>query len=204
MQTDSTCRAPVEALREVWRRPNGAPGLLQRLRRILLKLRGRLALPPGIRIGIDVYIGDVDRFDWANGRHITIGDRATLAPGVRILCHDASCFRRLGCTWVAPVAIGAGAFVGSEAVLMPGVTIGEGAVVAAGAVVTRDVAPGTMVAGVPARPIGSVAELDAQCRDRMSRAPQFSSAGYNMEYLPAHKDRELREAARDHGGYFLV
>ena len=45
-------------------------------------------------------------------------------------------------------------FVGMRAMVLPGVTLGEGCVVGAGAVVTRDVAPYTIVAGVPARPIG--------------------------------------------------
>jgi len=47
--------------------------------------------------------------------------------------------------------VGDGAWIATRAVVLPGVTIGEGAVVAAGAVVTRSVAPHTMVGGVPAR-----------------------------------------------------
>ncbi len=53
----------------------------------------------------------------------------------------------------APVRIGRGAWVATRALILPGVTIGERAVVAAGAVVTRDVDDDTLVAGVPARPI---------------------------------------------------
>src|SRR5438270_5802854 len=112
----------------------------------LARLRGEVPLPTCIQIGAGVHIGDASRYDWSHGRHITIGDGAVLAPGVRILCHDASCRAQIGGTWVAPVTIGAGAFIGTEAVLMPGVTVGEGAVVAAGAVVTRDVPPGAVVA----------------------------------------------------------
>lgn len=52
---------------------------------------------------------------------------------------------------IAPVRIGPGADIGVGATVLPGVTIGEGAIVGAGAVVTGDVAPGTIVAGVPAR-----------------------------------------------------
>jgi acetyltransferase-like isoleucine patch superfamily enzyme len=50
-----------------------------------------------------------------------------------------------------PVCIGPDAWIGAAALVMPGVSIGEGAVVAAGSVVTRDVEPFTIVAGVPAR-----------------------------------------------------
>jgi len=51
----------------------------------------------------------------------------------------------------APVIIGDWVYVGTRSTILPGVTIGEGAVVAAGAVVTKDVEPWTMVGGVPAK-----------------------------------------------------
>jgi maltose O-acetyltransferase len=50
-----------------------------------------------------------------------------------------------------PVVIGCDVWIGGGAILLPGVTVGDGAIVAAGAVVSRDVAPGARVAGVPAR-----------------------------------------------------
>ena len=53
------------------------------------------------------------------------------------------------------VHIGNRVWIGYRSLIMPGVTIGEGAVVAAGAVVTKDVKPYTVVAGVPAKPISS-------------------------------------------------
>jgi maltose O-acetyltransferase len=157
-----------------------------------------------MRVGADVHIGDASRFDWTHGRHITIEDGATIAPGVRILCHDASSVRRTGGTWVAPVTIGKGAFIGAEAVIMPGVIVGAGAVVAAGAVVTRDVPPEVIVAGVPAAPIGMVADLDARRRERMKGLPQFPSVVYGRDCLTAEQDEELRDAATQHGGYFLI
>jgi tetrahydrodipicolinate N-succinyltransferase len=50
----------------------------------------------------------------------------------------------------APISIGDGVWIGSRVTVLPGVSVGRGAVVAAGAVVTRDVAPDTLVAGIPA------------------------------------------------------
>lgn len=62
------------------------------------------------------------------------------------------------------VSIGHDSWIGHKAIILPGITIGNGAVVAAGAVVSRDVAPYSIVAGVPARPI----------RERFPRAVQQS------------------------------
>ncbi len=55
-----------------------------------------------------------------------------------------------------PVTIGKNVWIGDHATILPGVTIGDGAVVAAGAVVTKDVPPRTVVAGVPAKIIRTI------------------------------------------------
>lgn len=174
------------------------------LRRALARLRGTPLLPDGIRIGRNVHIGDGRGLDWTHGRHIRIDDDVTLAPGVRVLCHDASSMRRIGATWVAPVTIGSRAFIGADAVLLPGVRVGEDAIVAAGAVVTCDVAPGAIVAGVPARPIGLVTALDARRRAQRQSLPSFDWQIYGAEHLAPEQAAALESAVTDHGGYFLV
>jgi acetyltransferase-like isoleucine patch superfamily enzyme len=63
---------------------------------------------------------------------------------------------------IAPVVIRDRVWIGFNAIILKGVTIGEGAVVAAGAVVTKDVAPYTVVAGNPARPIKTLEPTDEQ------------------------------------------
>lgn len=86
---------------------------------------------------------------------ITIGERAFLASRVSVLTttHEpGSAEQRAGELRCEPVMIGAGAWIGTGATILPGVTVGEGAIVGAGAVVTRAVAPGATVTGVPARP----------------------------------------------------
>ncbi len=108
--------------------------------------------PPGIKIGAHTVINRDVLLDGRSG--LTIGDNISISEGVMILTleHDPSSptFEQRG----APVAIHGRAFIGAQAMILPGVTIGEGAVVAARAVVTHDVAPYLIVAGVPARPIG--------------------------------------------------
>ncbi|UPY38057.1 sugar O-acetyltransferase [Sediminicoccus sp. KRV36] len=86
---------------------------------------------------------------------VTIGARAQIGPAVQIYAADHprdAATRATGVEFGRPVRIGADAWIGGGAILLPGVTIGDGAVVGAGSVITRDVAPGAMVLGNPARP----------------------------------------------------
>lgn len=82
---------------------------------------------------------------------ITLSDNATVSQGVKLCTagHDIS--SRIMELTTAPIVIDANAWVAGWAIVLPGVTIGEGAVVAAGAVVTKDVEPWTVVGGNPAR-----------------------------------------------------
>lgn len=91
-----------------------------------------------------------------DARDLVIGEHVGWGPGARILGSEHT-----GMPLdvpviktdlvIQPVRIGAWADIGTNAVILPGVTVGEGAIVGAGAVVTGDVAPFSVVAGVPAR-----------------------------------------------------
>src|SRR5438105_1203474 len=85
---------------------------------------------------------------------LTIGDNVSISPDVVILTMEHLKDDPGFATVTRPLRIDDHAWIGMRAMVMPGVTIGRGAIVAAGAVVTRDVSPGTIVGGVPARPIG--------------------------------------------------
>ena len=112
----------------------------------------RFYRPPRIKIGAHVVINRDTLLDGRMG--ITIGDNVSISEGIAVftLEHDPNSptFETRG----APVRIHDYVFVGARVIILPGVTVGEGSVLAAGAVVTRDVAPFTIVAGSPARPIG--------------------------------------------------
>jgi maltose O-acetyltransferase len=88
---------------------------------------------------------------------VSIGDRTQIGPAVQIYAADHprdAKTRRDGLEFGRPVKIGSDVWIGGGAIIVPGVTIGDGAVIGAGSVVTRDVGPGQIVAGNPARRIG--------------------------------------------------
>ncbi len=108
--------------------------------------------PRGIEIADGVSIGPKVLLDGRCG--LTIEQSVTIAYDAVIwtLHHD---YNDIGfCGKGAPVIIKKNAWICSRSVVLPGVTIGEGAVVATGAVVTKDVPPYAIVGGVPARVIG--------------------------------------------------
>lgn len=122
-----------------------------------------------IRFGERVFLNSGCRFQDQGG--IEIGDDVLIGHNAVIttLNHDLDPARRADMI-PAPVRIGRGAWLGSNVTILPGVTVGEGAVIGAGSVVTKDVAPDTVVAGVPARHVRGRRGLN--CLDReQSRNP---------------------------------
>jgi maltose O-acetyltransferase len=87
---------------------------------------------------------------------ITIGNRVSFGHEVLLMTstHEiGSSARRAGAFVAQPVRIGDGAWLGSRCTILPGITVSEGAVVAAGAIVTKDVPQNTVAAGIPAKVI---------------------------------------------------
>jgi len=103
-----------------------------------------------IRIGKEVFVNHACTFMDRGG--ITLEDKVLLGPKVNLITtnHLTEPDRRRD-TISLPIVLKRGAWLGANVTVMPGVTIGENAIVGAGAVVTKDVAANTIVAGVPAR-----------------------------------------------------
>ena len=120
---------------------------------------GRIALYRlmGVKIGQDVYVGFGIEIDTNHPELIEIGDHVTISHRCVIASHMATSahtpLQALYPERAAPVRIRNGAWLCVGSTVLPGVTVGENALVAAGAVVSRDVPGKTLVAGVPARAI---------------------------------------------------
>lgn len=127
-------------------------------------LRIRLLRMCGYMIGNQVYIGEDfiiidDLYETENKINLSIGDRVAVSPRVTFVMHTQPNESRIVPyvnSYRGSITIEADAWIGTGAVILPNITIGEGAVVGANSVVTRDVAPYTVVGGVPAHYIKDV------------------------------------------------
>jgi acetyltransferase-like isoleucine patch superfamily enzyme len=132
---------------------------------VVLMIRDYRGIPgAGIELGHHVGI-NVGSIVFSHGR-TRIGDNALIGPGVVISTaghafEDPSQPVRTQPVTVADIEIGAGSWIGSRAVIMPGVRIGMGAVVGAGSVVTSDVPANSLAVGTPARVVRSWAPGEA-------------------------------------------
>lgn len=116
--------------------------------------------PLYVDYGDNIYLGDgvyvnfgLTALDVAD---IRIGDGTLIGPNVSLLTpvHPMDPQERAtGIESARPITIGANVWIGGGAMILPGVTVGDDAVIGAGAVVTKDVEAATVVAGNPARPI---------------------------------------------------
>jgi acetyltransferase-like isoleucine patch superfamily enzyme len=169
----------------------------RRLREFYLKSwLGELGVKTGVQMGClflngrKVFLGernvinfgcllDGRKFPIRTGSNVSIGPEATILT----LGHDprSATFEDRG----GDVVIGDRVWIGYRAIVLPGVSIGEGAVVGAGAVVTKNVEPYTIVAGNPARKIGERAAAQ-EIGDSSSKMGDREKQGfeYELDYRP--------------------
>ena len=130
------------------------PGIKNRILQLLARIapratttRVRLKRWRGVNIGKDVWIGYDAIIETSHPYLVTILDRAAVGIRATIIAHNRE---------QRGVLIEEDATLGAGVIVLPGVTIGRGAMVTAGSVVTKSVAPRTMVQGNPAQPIALV------------------------------------------------
>ena len=129
------------------------------------KLRPILLRKIGCKVGKEVFIGDFVRVDLNHANLIEIGDYVSVASGCRLLCHQRNLsnyfvgdnYDDLGYN-LKKITLKKGCLVGMESFVLPGVTIGEGAIVGAGSLVANDIPAWTIATGRPAKVIKKIPE----------------------------------------------
>ncbi|MCW3014052.1 MAG: hexapeptide repeat-containing transferase [Solirubrobacterales bacterium] len=142
-----------EAIREAWSELTGT--VVDEAFHLIPPLYSDHGL--NIRVGRSVFINQACILNDIGG--IEIGDEVMIGPRVSLLTagHPLDPGRRRRQIVAAPIVIERAVWLGAGATVLQGVTVGSDAVVAAGAVVTRDVPPRTLVAGVPAQVLREIA-----------------------------------------------
>lgn len=98
-----------------------------------------------------------------DGGKIKLGNNVFIGPnsGFYTAAHPLDYrSRNTGLEKASPIVIGNNVWIGAHAAVMPGVIIGEGAVIGAGSVVTKDIPPNTLAMGVPAQPVKQIDQTD--------------------------------------------
>jgi maltose O-acetyltransferase len=188
-------------------RPRSAMGWVAHLRRRATAwLRGDQDLASliaqGLQVGDNVYVAGGFYFDPGFPWLISIGDETTIGPRVTILTHDATPKLRTGWSVIAPVHIGSRVFVGANTIILPGTRISDDAIVGAGSVLRHDVPPGIVVAGNPAREVGSTADHTERHLTALRHRPRFAGVGPAGQARPAADERRrILDALGDRSGY---
>jgi acetyltransferase-like isoleucine patch superfamily enzyme len=121
---------------------------------------------------------------------VSLGDHVTVTAEVRFVTHD-------GGVWVfrselpsvdvvAPIRIGSNVFIGLRAILLPGVTVGDNVVIAAGSVVTRSFGNDVVIGGVPARVIKPLAEYRSTVNESAISTKGLSPSDKRKVLLERH------------------
>lgn len=127
------------------------------------KFRPIILRKMGCHVGKDIFVGDHVRIDTGHANLIYIDDHAHITGGCRLLCHQRNLrnYRKGDDAAKLPyrlgeIHIGKGVMIGMETLIMPGVTIGDGAIVGAYSLVTKDIPAWTIATGRPAKVVKEV------------------------------------------------
>lgn len=147
------------------------------------RLRIQMQRWRGVNIGKDVHVGTYVNMDLPYPYFITVEDGVSLAGSITILAHNKPLKYHRNCSpsYIAPVTIRRNAWVAVNVTILPGVEVGEGAIVASNSLVNKDVPPMTLCGGVPAKVIK---DLSDKLRDN---------------YTPEEFDRLIAERKEKYG-----
>jgi maltose O-acetyltransferase len=156
----------------------------------------------GLRMGKNVQIVDTFFFDPSHCFLISIGDNTVICPNVRLIAHDASTKMLLGYTKIGLIDIKENCFIGDSTIILPDVTIGPNSIVGSGSVVTKDILPGMVAAGNPAKVISSVGDYIKKIA-AISREKKIFGEEYYIDRLDESQRKEIIQSIGDTIGFIV-
>ena len=157
----------------------------------------------GVQIGEHCKFQSEVLIDYSHYWLIAIGNNVTLAPRVHILAHDATTKSVLGYTKLGLTVIEDDVFLGAGTIVLPGVTIGKGSIVGAGAVVTHSIPTGVVAVGNPAKAICSIEEYYNKVKSKMNTHNCFNEEYTLRKNVSSDKKQEMIEAIKKYGCAFV-
>ncbi len=165
-------------------------GVKKFVKRLLGKIRGDVnvdrLISKGMEVGEKLWIGDACAFDESFCWLIKIGNNVTLSNRVQLTTHDSSLHDFIHKTKLGRIIIDDYAFIGERTLILPGVHVGEGAIVAAGSLLTKDVPAGEVWGGYPAVKMMNRSELEEKFNSDSYRT-------FGMEYLKNVENPSIRK-----------
>jgi maltose O-acetyltransferase len=175
--------------------------LSDKYKNINYKRRLNNCLANGLKLGKNVTIMPGAFIDPRYSFLISIGDNCSLSNGVIIVAHDAAPFKFTnGYTRLGKVDIKENCYIGTNAVILPGVTIGPNVLVAAGSVVNKSIPPNSCVAGVPARIYSKFDEFIEKSENLIKVSPSF----YSNEFSSPNSEFKERVNSLLENGHVYV
>ena len=170
------------------------------IRMLCRRLRAALSSPTDYARSIGVKIGDnclIDTRNWSSEPYlIEIGNNCQITKNVWFHTHGgAHAVRRIDPTFdlFGKIKVEDYAYVGANSQIMPGVTIGEGALISAGSIVTKSVPPGQVWGGVPARFICTVEEYNQRNKKYNLATKGLSSERKRQLLMNTPDDRFIKK-----------
>ena len=158
--------------------------LLKKIKRRYTWLRYKIRLnnliANGLSLGKNVTIMPEVFIDPRYSYLISIGNNCSISNGVVILAHDATTFKFTnGYTRLGKVDIKDNCYIGTNVIILPGVTIGPDVLIAAGSVVNKNIPPNSCVAGVPARFYSKFDDFIKDHKEQIKLMPSFDYKEFN-------------------------
>lgn len=127
------------------------------------KVRPAIMRRMGCHVGKGCFIGDHVKIDTGHADMITLEDGVSVAGGTRLLCHQRDFsdyfvggdYNALAYS-IKPILLKKGCLIGMESIVLPGITVGEGAIVGAGSLISKDIPAWTIATGRPAKVIKNI------------------------------------------------